>query len=76
MMNYKIKCPCHRGYMKELWINNEGVPVAFSLNKGYIVISGYCDYEKCGQQFMWTCSLADLLTEEAPNWTSAVTKKL
>lgn len=74
MKNYKIKCPCHRGYLSILWVNDEGIPIAFSINKGYLLISGYCD--SCKAQIAFTVTLADLLTEESPNWTSAVTKKV
>ena len=70
---YKITCPCMRGYVSRFVLNKERVPIAFSVQKGYLIIRGYCDV--CKTLVQYSVTLADLLTEEAP-WTSSTVKKV
>ena len=74
MQNYKIKCTCQRGYLATFVQNEAGVPIGFTVHKGYLIIRGHCD--ACGALLNFTVTLADLLTEEAPNWTSAKTRRV
>lgn len=71
---YFIQCPCRRGYLTSLFISDEGVPIAFFLKDGYLIIQGWCD--ECVQLIVFSVSLVDLTFERAPNWTSAQTRKL
>lgn len=63
-----------RGYVSRFVLNHERVPIAFSINKGFLVIRGYCDV--CKLLVQYSVTLADLLTEEAPNWTSVKVRRV
>lgn len=69
-----VQCPCRRGYLTSLFISDEGVPIAFFLKDGYLIIQGWCD--ECGQLIIFSVTLADLTFEQHANWTSAKTRKL
>lgn len=64
---YFIKCPCKRGYMKEFAKSNvEGIPMAFAVGNGYLLIQGWCD--TCTSLIQFAAPLADLTFNDDYDW--------
>lgn len=63
---FPLACPCGRGYLYLLVTQPNGVPIAFGIHDGILIIQGYCD--TCNSLVQYMVPLADLAINEPEDW--------